>query len=309
MTLRKTLLNQTVLGLTLLFGISLGSAEAASIRWYTAFQQAMAAAQEANKPIMIEFWADWCSPCKVMETEVYTDAGVVAVLADKMIAVRLNFDNQKELVRRYNVEAIPHLVFTDSYGLELLYHRGILGAKDLTAVIDALPMDISEINRLDRILQKDNDNFEALEGMASLLRTASLYISSNEFYEKALKRDEAKKNSKLREAVLLRMGLNFLELKDGKHAAPIFERCIKEFSMSEDRPNFLFGLSQAYVLMEKKVDARKLLDSLIATFPQSEAARKARAAREFGSEEGYGVPSFRSNRAPHRSGCLRPRRA
>jgi len=278
MRLRKTLLNQTVLGLTLLFGISLGSAEAEPIRWYTTLQQATAAAQGANKPIMIEFWADWCSPCKVMETEVYTDPGVVAVLTQKMITVRLNFDNQKELVRRYNVEAIPHLVFTDSYGLELLYHRGILGAKDLTAVIQALPRDISEFNRLDRILQKDNDNFEALEGMASLLRTAGLYISSNEFYEKALKRDEAKKNSKLREAVLFRMGLNFLELKDGKHAAPIFDRCMKEFSKSEDRPNFLFGLSQAYVLMEKKVDARKLLDSLIATFPQSEAARKARQA-------------------------------
>ena len=272
---RKRLLNQTVWALTLFFGSSLCSAEAESIRWYTSLQEATAAAQEANKPVMIEFWADWCAPCKVMRTEVYTDARVVSILAQKMIAVRLNFDKQQTLVRRYNVEAIPHLVFADSYGTELLRHRGILGVEELTAVIQALPKDISEFNRFDRTLQKDNGNFNALEGMASRLRNAGLYISSNEFYEKALKTDEAKKDPKIRETLLFGTGLNFLELKDGKHAAPIFERCTKEFSMSENRPNFLLGLGQAYVLIEKKVDARKLLDSLIATFPQSDAAKRA----------------------------------
>ena len=37
-------------------------------------------------------------------------------------------------VRQYGVEAIPHIVFADSYGTELLHHRGILNAQDLMNV-------------------------------------------------------------------------------------------------------------------------------------------------------------------------------
>src|SRR5262249_49908413 len=157
------------------------------------------------------------------------------------------------------VEAIPHLVFTTSYGTELLHHRGIIGAKELTAVIEALPADMSDFNQLDRLLQKDNGNFNALEAMASRLRTAGLYLSSNEFYEKAIKKTEAKTNAINRQAVLFGMGLNFLGLKDGKNAAPVLERCLKEFPMSESRPNFLVALGQAYILIEKKDQARNLL--------------------------------------------------
>jgi len=52
--------------------------------------------------------------------------------------------------------------------------------------------------------------------MASRLRAAGLYQSSNEFYEKAVKQDSVKKNSALRQALLGEMGLNFLDLRDGK---------------------------------------------------------------------------------------------
>jgi len=246
------------------------------IRWYRTLQQAAAAAQEANKPIMIEFWAEWCAPCKVMDAEVYTDSSVAAAVEQKLIPLRVHFDNEKALVRHYNVEAIPFLVFTSSYGTELLHHRGLLGAGELAAVIRALPADVSDFNRWDRVLQKDSGNVDALENMASRLRAAGLYQSSNEFYEKAVKLDSVKKNSALRQALLREMGLNFLDLRDGKKAASIFERCIKESPNTRERPIFLLGLGRAYALIKKKDDARKMLNAVISEFPNSQSAEEAR---------------------------------
>ena len=268
---------QRTLAVALLFlGGLWTEAQSQPVRWYKTLQEATAAAQETNKPIMIEFWADWCAPCKVMDAEVYTDASVAAVIAQRLIPLRVSFDKEKTLVRQYNVEAIPFLAFTSSYGTELLHHRGVLRAKELTAVIQALPADVSEFNRWDRILQEDNGNLDALEKMASQLRAAGLYQSSNEFYEKALKRDPAKKNSELRQALLREMGLNFLDLQDGKKAASIFEQCMKETPNNHDRPVFLLGLGRAYALIKKKDQARKMLNALITEFPESEPAREAR---------------------------------
>lgn len=226
-------------------------AQDGAILWFKDLQQASSAAREANKPMMIEFWADWCAPCKIMETEVYTDTRVAAALTQKMVAVRIHFDIQTDLVRQYKVEAIPNIVFTDSYGTELLRHRGIIEADDLAAVIEALPSDVSEFNRLDDILRKDKNNFSLLQGMASRLRVAGLYQSSNEFYRKAADRNEAKKNSALREALLLEMGLNFLDLRDGKQAAAVFERCLKEFPTSQNRQRFMSELARARQLLSE----------------------------------------------------------
>ena len=220
-------------------------AQDSAIQWYKDLQQASSVARKADKPMMIEFWADWCAPCKIMEDEVYSDARVSTALREKMVAVRIHFDLQKDLVRQYNVEAIPNIIFTNSWGTELVRHRGIIEADDLAAVIDALPSNVSEFNRLDSILHEDKNNFAALRDMAAKLRAAGLYQSSNEFYRKAGNRNEAKKDPVQREAILLGMGLNFLDLREGKEAVTIFERCLREFPKSANRERYMTELSQA----------------------------------------------------------------
>jgi thioredoxin-related protein len=220
-------------------------AQDSAIQWYKDLPQASAFARKSDKPMMIEFWADWCTPCKIMETEVYSDPRVAGALKDKMVAVRIHFDLQKDLVRQYNVEAIPNIVFTDSWGTELIRHRGIIEADDLAAVIDALPSNVSEFNRLDSILHEDKNNFAAIRDMASKLRAAGLYQSSNDFYRKAGNRNEAKKDPAQREPILFGMGLNFIDLHEGKEAAAIFERCLKEFPKSENRERYTAELTRA----------------------------------------------------------------
>jgi thioredoxin-like negative regulator of GroEL len=271
-----TLRNVQILVASALLAVLLGNAaHAEEIFWYKDLKQASEVAVRNHLPMFVDFWADWCAACKIMDEDVYTDAKVIEAFRSRIIGVRVHFDLQQELARKYDVPALPFLVFTNSYGTPLLYHRGFLEAEDLAKVIEAMP-DISEINRLDRILQEDKNHFEALVEMGEILRSAGFYETSSTYYERALKRDDARKDSARREGILLALGFNWLALQDGKEAAQALERCRKEFPKSTRLPEILLGLGKAYTLDEKPDKAQSALHAVIAEFPQSAAAAQAR---------------------------------
>ncbi len=259
----------------LFVGTAAPRAEAAAITWFRDLDKASELAKKTNQPMMIEFWADWCAACKVMEEKIYTDPKLVAAVSEKIIPVRIHFDLQQDLARKYNVPALPYMVFTDSNGTELMHHRGILEAGDLTALIRALPADVSELNRLDQRLRQEKNHFESLVAMGRELRANAFFESSNRYYGKALSQNDAKNDPRMRELILSAMGLNFLELREPKEAEQMFERCLKEFPESSNKPDFLLNLSYSYILSSQKTKARKSLEALIVGFPQSEASKKA----------------------------------
>lgn len=64
----------------------------------------------SDKPVLVDFWASWCGPCRML-------APVVAQIADARDDVKvgkINVDEQQELAARYSVSSIPTvLVFKD----------------------------------------------------------------------------------------------------------------------------------------------------------------------------------------------------
>jgi thioredoxin-like negative regulator of GroEL len=266
-----------MLGLAVLSLVGAASARAgdAGISWFKDLERASEVAQKTNQPMMIEFWADWCSSCKVMDEDIFTNTELIAAVGQRIVPVRIHFDLQKDLVRKYNVPAIPYIVFTNSHGTKLMHHQGILNARDLIAVIKALPPDVSQLNRFDQLLQEDKNHFESLFGMARELRAAGFFESSNKYFTRALKHQDAKRDSGKREVILMKLGLNFLELQDDRQAMQTFEKCLKEFPASRNRPDFLLNLARSYILSDRKEKALESLEALMNGFPESEASRNA----------------------------------
>src|ERR1700730_12621986 len=112
------------LALLLVVGATASRVEAGGITWFKDLDKASEVAKKSNQPMMIDFWADWCATCKVMDADIYSDPKLVAAVSERIIAVRIHFDLQQDMVRKYNVPAIPYLVFTNSNGTELMHHRG-----------------------------------------------------------------------------------------------------------------------------------------------------------------------------------------
>src|SRR5262249_56083754 len=108
------------------------------------------------------------------------------------VGVRINLDMQREVARKYNIRTIPHLVLTDSYGTELARLRGLVSVQELAAAVNALPPDLSELNRLDRNLQENHNDFESLLGMGQRLMAAGFWESGSSYYSRALRHNEAR---------------------------------------------------------------------------------------------------------------------
>ena len=255
---------------------SRGSAAQDEILWYKDLDDAVEVATSTDRPMMIDFWADWCIPCRVMDVEVYTDPTLVAAFDQKMIGVRIHVDFQPAMARRFNAVGLPYLVFTNSYGTELMHHAGFLEAEDLTAVVRAFPADVSELNRYDRALQEDKDHFSSLVAMGRRLQDLGFYGSSSGYFERALKHDNAKQDPATRETILYAMALNALQLMDGESAVSSLEQGLKEFPASARKPEFLLALGRAYVLEDETEKAVQALDRVIAEFPLSPASDEAR---------------------------------
>lgn len=63
--------------------------------------------ENASKPVLIDFWAGWCMPCKVMAPIIEEMA---SDLAGKAILAKVNVDENPEISQRFNIVSIPHFI-------------------------------------------------------------------------------------------------------------------------------------------------------------------------------------------------------
>ena len=63
---------------------------------------------KSDTPVLVDFWAPWCGPCKNIAQLIEELAGE---FNGKLKVVKVNVDDHKEAARKYNVRGIPNLVF------------------------------------------------------------------------------------------------------------------------------------------------------------------------------------------------------
>ena len=81
----------------------------------------------SDKPVLVDFWADWCGPCKQMAPVLDK---LAEEYADKIDVVKINTDQNPETTRAYNVMSLPTMnVYKDG---EVV--KQIIGAKPKRAL-------------------------------------------------------------------------------------------------------------------------------------------------------------------------------
>jgi thiol-disulfide isomerase/thioredoxin len=108
------------------------------IQWVRSYSEGMNLAKESNRPVLVDFWSEWCLPCRQMDKDVYTDLKLIEA-ARRFVFIRVDADSDRATTLRFGIKALPMKLFLDPRETILLQVKGFTKASELLDMMKQIP--------------------------------------------------------------------------------------------------------------------------------------------------------------------------
>jgi len=247
-----------------------------AIKWEKNFDAALRKAKSSGKPVIVDFWAEWCAWCHRLDQSTYVDPWVVRK-AQAFVAVKVDTEGSRKeqaIAERYQVRTLPTIVFLSPEGRQLL-RVPFQGPGQFPNTLDAAREVAQQVMSWEEALARNPDDPRALFALGNHLFEQEYIDDARELLKKAVERDaqedaESRRRARMLLAIVEHVSRNFGEA----------ERLVKEALAlppnPEDQPMLLFVLGRTYVSWGRQADAVATLEVIVREYPGSPVAAKAR---------------------------------
>ena len=261
-----------------------GTPAVTSIKWEHRFDEASRKARRGGKPLIVDFWADWCGWCDRLDRTTYSDP-FVARRAQDFVAVKVDTEGSRrevEVAMKYDVTSLPTILFLSPEGRQLMRVNGYQGPGQFPSTLETALAIARRVMPLEEALGRNPDDPRALAGLGQhLYEVGTSYFQeqcldeARELLKRAVAHDadeplEERRHSRLLLAILHNVDRNFAEaerlVKDALSLGP----------RGEEEPKLLFVLGRTYVSWGRQDEGVATMEIIVRQYPQSPLAQKAR---------------------------------
>lgn len=261
------------------FLLIVGMQVSGQIRFFEgSLQEALAEAKQENKKVFVDFYADWCGPCKVMAARVFTLPEVGSYFNGHFVCCQINVEAKEvaDVVKPYKITSLPTLLFMDDAGKEI---RRIQGAVDASLLINEAKVATGEALSFEQMYDKYKKSKDDMELVQQLLLDAPRFIGGLQEYDRAkwgnrieVLFPEYMKTKKLENMInpadFVIITLYHPQIEKGERIFDFMLQHYDEYADSvgvKDISSYLVGLNNAYIVQLCKAgnkDYKKRLERL-----------------------------------------------
>jgi len=95
---------------------------------------------EARVPVLVDFWADWCGPCRMAAPEVHA---LAQEMAGKALVLKVDTESERELAARYRVQSIPNFMVFNR-GKPVLQRSGVAPRAEMKSWLERAAVPASQ---------------------------------------------------------------------------------------------------------------------------------------------------------------------